>query len=244
MTQAEALTRAQELIGYRFNDPSHLVKALTHASLADSRLDSNERLEFLGDALLSMVICHELFCTHPDFLEGELTKVKSVVVSRKVCAVIADEMGLPDLLFLGKGMNGRVEVPASLRAAVFEAVIGAIYLDGGFEPTQKFILHHAAEHLESASLSENHENYKSMLQQYAQKYLASTPIYEQIDERGPDHSKSFSVCVRINDRRFPPAWGPNKKDAEQIAAMHALTELNQPGDKPRGGTSPDADAQP
>lgn len=242
VTRDEALDRAQQLIGYKFKDASHLSTALTHASVANTRAESNERLEFLGDSLLSFVICYDLFRSHPEFLEGELTKVKSVVVSRKVCAVIADDMGLPALLFLGKGMNGRTGVPLSLRAAVFEAVIGAIFLDGGYPAARDFILRQACAHIEQAAQSENHDNYKSMLQQFAQKHLASTPVYEQVDERGPDHSKNFEVCVYINGRRFPAAWGASKKDAEQQAAMFALQELEPSTTEPEAESLSDDDA--
>ena len=118
MTRAEALDRAREVLGYQFRDASLLVSALTHASVANTRLESNERLEFLGDAVLGLVVCEELYRRYEHYLEGELTKIKSVVVSRKVCADIAQEIGLDDLLLLGKGMRQRNGLPTSLQAAV------------------------------------------------------------------------------------------------------------------------------
>lgn len=225
MDHPEVLSRAQELLGYTFNDPDLLINALTHASVANNRLQSNERMEFLGDAVLSIVVCFELFQRYPTYLEGDLTKIKSVVVSRQVCAEIATEMGLADVLFLGKGMRERETLPTSLAAAVFESTIAAIYLDGGMEPAKKYILRCVDRFIEEAADSANHRNYKSYLQQYAQKHLASTPMYETLDEQGPDHSKCFEICVSIGNDRFPSAWGTNKKEAEQKAAMLALEQL-------------------
>lgn len=225
MNQSEALARAQQIIDYPFKDLSVLVKTLTHASVADSRLRSNERLEFLGDSILGMVVCEELYHRFPKYLEGELTKLKSVVVSRKTCALIADKIGLTQLLFLGKGMSGREAMPTSLRAAVFEAMIAGIFLDGGFERARAFIIEHTSYFIDQAAKSEHQDNHKSLLQQYAQKNLSATPQYEQLDEQGPDHSKCFEVCVTVNGHRFASAWGPSKKEAEQQAAMNAMAEL-------------------
>ncbi|HNO79004.1 MAG TPA: ribonuclease III [Phycisphaerae bacterium] len=226
MPQSELLNRAQELAGHRFTDIDLLVSAVTHASLAQSRLTSNERLEFLGDAVLGLITCEELFRRYPDKLEGEMTKVKSVVVSRKVCAKIADDIGLSDLLRLGKGMTEGNVIPSSVRAGVFEAFIAALYLDAGMEVTREFLIPRLTRYIERTVKSKNMENYKSTLQQYAQKQLNATPRYESLDEKGPDHSKCFEVAVVIQARRFQSAWAPNKKEAEQQAALLALKELN------------------
>ena len=226
MTLSEVAQRAQEAIGYQFNNEDLLISALTHASVANTRLESNERLEFLGDAVLGMVVCEELFRRYRQHHEGDLTKIKSVVVSRQVCAEMARSMGVGDLLFLGKGMRERAGLPSSLHAAAFESVTAAVYLDGGLEPAREFILRHVIPYIERAEHSETQQNYKSYLQQYAQKHLSATPQYESLDEQGPDHSKCFEVCVMLGDRRFPGAWGNSKKEAEQKAALRALQELN------------------
>ena len=227
MTEAEALQSVQEAIGYSFQDPKLLIAALTHASIADTRVNSNERLEFVGDAILGMVVCNELYLRFPEFLEGELTKIKSAVVSRRTCAAISRELGLPRFLFIGKGMNSRSQLPHSLAAAVYEALIAAIYLDSGsLEATRDFILRTAAAHITQAAESEHQRNFKSQLQQYAQKVLSATPLYELLDEKGPDHSKCFEVGVVIKGRRYGSAWGPSKKEAEQKAAYLALRELD------------------
>ncbi|MFP3938120.1 MAG: ribonuclease III family protein, partial [Phycisphaerae bacterium] len=169
------IQRCQELIGYRFDDPELLELALTHASVAPSRVESNERLEFLGDAVLGMVVCEGLYDEHPDLLEGDMTKVKSVVVSRQTCAEIARETGISDLLETGKGMPREGRLPMSVAAAVFEAIIGAVYLDGGWAPARRFILVHVRPHLDQALDSQHQRNYKSVLQQEAQQRWGATP---------------------------------------------------------------------
>jgi ribonuclease III len=217
--------RTERKIGYAFHDRALLAKAMVHASIAASRLESNERLEFLGDAILGMVICDYLFRTFPGALEGELTKIKSNVVSRRTCAEIAVEIGLDDALILGKGMGSRENLPHSLAAAAFEAVIGAMYLDGGFEHAAPFVLKHLAERIDRAARLGHQHNFKSVLQQALQRSGASNPSYVVLDERGPDHAKCFEICVEVANRRFPGCWGTSKKTAEQQAALTALLEL-------------------
>ncbi len=227
MSQPDPLEAVQDLIDYRFNDPDLLSAALTHASVADDRLASNERLEFLGDAILGLVICEELFSRFPDFLEGDLTRIKSVVVSRDTCARVADRLDLAEHLNLGKGIIEAPHLPASLTACGYEAVVGAIYLDGGLEPARRFILGHMDEEIDRVMAGEHRLNYKSLLQQHAQHGLGATPQYELLDEKGPDHAKAFEVAVVIRGRRYPSAWGPSKKTAEQRAAMEALRVLGR-----------------
>ncbi|MBI1370862.1 MAG: ribonuclease III [Planctomycetes bacterium] len=217
--------RAEEIVGHTFANPAILSEALTHASVAEHRVQSNERMEFFGDAILGAVTCEYLFHNYPEYLEGELTKIKSAVVSRKVCAMIADQLGLTELLKLGKGMCGRDQLPASLAAAVYESMVAAIYLDGGFEPVRRFILEHMQPIIAETAASTHQQNFKSVLQQHAQKHLSELPSYILLDEKGPDHSKCFQVCAQISGRRYPAAWGSNKKEAEQQAALLALAEL-------------------
>ena len=171
-----------------------------------------------------MVICERLYCDHQEYLEGELTKIKSVVVSRRTCAQVATEIGLGDLLKLGKGFSRR-RLPQSLVSASLESVIGAIYLDGGLSPARDFILTHLDPKIQAVIANQHSRNYKSMLQQYIQREWNATPTYELLDEKGPDHAKAFEVCVACNGQRFQSGWGNNKKDAEQLAARAALTEL-------------------
>ncbi len=224
-TQADLVERTEQVIGYRFKDTGLLIESLTHSSFADSGIASNERQEFLGDAVLGFVVCEYLFNAYPDHREGELTKIKSTVVSRKVCAQIADGIGLTDLLKLGKGMSERADLPASVSAAVYESIVAGIYLDGGLGPAREFILAHMAEPIREAEESAHQYNFKSVLQQHAQRELSDLPSYKLLDEKGPDHSKCFEVCVEINGQRYPSAWGQNKKEAEQAAALNALLAL-------------------
>ena len=200
--------------------------ALTHASGAAHRLASNERLEFLGDAILGAVVCDLLFRQYPEYLEGDLTRLKSIVVSRQTCAKISEAMGLRDFLILGKGMTTCPVVPSSLLANVFESLIAAIYLDGGVEPASRFIRKHVEPEIELAADGELGENYKSLLQQVAQREHGTTPVYQLLDEKGPDHSKCFKISAQVGSRRYQGAWGRNKKEAEQRAAYNALHQLN------------------
>jgi len=217
--------RCEQIIQYSFANRGLLELALTHSSSAPTRLASNERLEFLGDAVLGMVICEEVFGSDDRLGEGEMTKIKSAVVSRASCAKVADRLGLTGLLSLGKGVTSAASLPSSLAAAVFEAVVGAVYLDGGLEPAREFLLREMADVLAKATASQHHRNYKSLLQQHVQREWGSTPQYDLLDEKGPEHAKCFEVAARVNGRQFPSAWGSYKKQAEQKAALAALVEL-------------------
>jgi len=220
--QSDLVARTEQIIGYRFHNHALLVEALTHSSVADDRLQSNERMEFLGDAVLGFVVCEYIYERFPEHREGELTKIKSAVVSRRVCAQISDQIGLTDLLALGKGMSGRQDLPSSVAAAVYEAIVAAVHLDGGLDAARRFILEHMVPIIEEAEDSTHHHNFKSVLQQYAQRQASDLPTYILLDEKGPDHAKCFEVCVEMGGRRYPSAWGANKKEAEQQAAYNAL----------------------
>ena len=221
----ELRQRAQAVLQYQFKNVDLLEEALTHASIADSRLDSNERMEFLGDAVLDLIVCEALYLRFPEYLEGDLTKIKSAVVSRRTCAEISNETGLTDLLIIGKGISSRQPLPSSLAAAVYESIVAAIYFDGGFEAVKEYVLRTMTPKIEVIASNTHQMNYKAVLQQHAQKIFGATPVYELLDEKGPDHSKCFEIGVAIDGRRFTTAWGPNKKTAEQKAALMALEEL-------------------
>src|SRR5215471_7234568 len=222
---AEVRERAETILDYQFKNLAMLREALTHASIADNRLNSNERMEFLGDAVLDLIVCEALYKRFPEYLEGDLTKIKSAVVSRRTCAEVSIETGLIDLLIIGKGISSRESLPSSLAAAVYESIVAAIYLDGGFEVVKEYVLRTMTPKIESIASNTHQQNFKAVLQQHAQKILGATPVYELLDEKGPDHSKCFEVCVVIDGRRFTSAWGPNKKMAEQKAALLALEEM-------------------
>src|SRR4051812_40015706 len=178
-------------MGHVFHDKKLLIESLTHASSADNRLNSNERMEFLGDAVLDLVVCEELYKLFPEKQEGDLTKLKSAVVSRRTCAEVSNEAGLTDLLIIGKGISSRSAMPSSLAAAVYESIVAAIYLDGGFEVVKEYVLRTMRPKIEAIASNAHQQNFKAVLQQHAQKALGATPQYELLDEKGPDHSKCF-----------------------------------------------------
>src|SRR5262249_94386 len=134
------LDECQEVIGYRFHKPELLRAALTHTSGASTRSDSNERLEFLGDAVLGLITCEQLFLRFPEYEEGEMTKIKSAVVRRTACAQFSEEIDLGAFLFLGRGMKSSADLPSNLLADVFESIVAAIYLDGGMEAVHPFVV--------------------------------------------------------------------------------------------------------
>ena len=216
----------EQRIGYSFRDRKKLKEAFTHASGANHRLGSNERMEFLGDAILGFVVCELLFEQFPNLLEGDLTKIKSVVVSRMTCAKVSQDLGLEEFLILGKGMSTSKRVPRSVLSDVFEALVAAIYLDGGYEPAKEFIITYMQPEIDLAAKGDADDNYKSILQQLSQRDFGATPTYHLVAERGPDHDKSFKVSASIDGRTYPPAWGSNKKQAEQRAAGNALAVVN------------------
>jgi ribonuclease-3 len=226
LREAEILEECQKAIDYRFRQPELLRAALTHTSGALTRAGSNERLEFLGDAVLGLVAVEQLFMRFPEYQEGDLTKIKSAVVSRRTCARISRMLNLGDFLFLGKGMHLQEAMPANLLADVFESLVGALYLDGGLEAAKPFVLKYLNPEIEQVAEGEHAGNFKSSLQQIAQREFNETPLYRVLDEKGPDHSKCFKVAAMIGRYHYPAAWGRNKKEAEQKAAMNAIARIH------------------
>lgn len=225
--EADILERCQETIGYRFRQPDLLRSALTHASGANTRLASNERLEFLGDAILGMIAVEALFHRFPELQEGDLTKIKSAIVSRRTCARFSRDLDMGEFLFFGRGMNhSSATVPANMLADVYEALVAAVYLDGGLEVIRAFILKQLGPEIEAVADGTHGGNFKSLLQQVAQREYNATPQYLLLDEKGPDHSKCFKIAAVIGRHTYPGAWGRNKKEAEQRAAMNALAAVN------------------
>ncbi|MCP4817438.1 MAG: ribonuclease III, partial [Planctomycetaceae bacterium] len=170
-------------------------------------------------------VCQRLYEKYPDYLEGELTAIKSSVVSRQTCAKVSNGLDLEQFLVIGKGMTKSESVPASLMAGLFESLIAAIYLDGGADAASQFVQRFMDPEIELVASGQSGGNYKSLLQQLAQKDFGSTPVYQLLDEKGPDHAKCFKVAALVSDRLFAPAWGRNKKEAEQNAACNALAQV-------------------
>ena len=221
------LSACEEYLGYRFARLDHLDQALTHASTKTPERPSNERLEFLGDSVLGLVITHYLYEMFPDQPEGQLTKIKSVVVSTRTLAHASRECKLPRFISVGKGVTVNRTLPESLLADGFEAVVAAIYLDGGFEDARTFVLRNLESEIAKVVRNRHAKNYKSLLQHFAQKTFSETPRYRVVDEEGPDHHKRFRVMAQVGEREFGPGLGKNKKEAEQRAARKALLDLRR-----------------
>lgn len=216
--------RLETVIGYRFKDPGLLKQALSHKSFASESGTGvcNERLEFLGDAVLAAVVAHQLYAEYPDETEGVLSKKKSLLVSRPSLAAWAEEIDLGSRLYLGVGeetTGGRTR--QSLLANALEALLGAMYLDGGYDAAARFIREWCAR--KHRVLSET--DHKSRLQELLQKKHKSPPTYELTEASGPDHDRTFSMTVRIGGRELGRGAGKNKKEAEQAAARDALSRL-------------------
>ncbi|MBI4678261.1 MAG: ribonuclease III [Elusimicrobia bacterium] len=211
----------EEAIGYHFKDPGLLREALSHRSYAsESRTDLyNERLEFLGDSILSAVVAHHCYLIFPDEREGTLSKIRSQLVSRGSLAQWAKKVDLGAHLLLGVGeesSGGRGR--ASVLANALEALIGAIFLDGGYAAATGFIKRWGLSGL--GELVET--DYKSRLQEVLQRKHKQTPTYELLESVGPDHDRTFSVVVRLGHRVLGRGMGKSKKEAEQAAAREAL----------------------
>jgi ribonuclease-3 len=215
----------EAIVGHRFLDERLLWRALRHASVAESRLESNERMEFLGDAVLGMIVCERIFQMYPEALEGEMTKIKSLAVSRRTCAKLARAMGLEDHIVVGKGMRTAERLPASLAAAVLESIIAAVYLDGGMGVVCRFLGPLIDPLIEDAVRSGHQNNFKSVLQQHAQQTMGASPQYRILAEKGPDHSKAFHIAVELAGVTYEASWGQSKKQAEQQAALNALCTM-------------------
>ena len=229
----------EEKLGYSFQDPALLENALTHSSRANEsrgRLQSNERLEFLGDSILGMVVADHLYRNHPDLPEGDLTRTRAALVCEESLVEAAQEMGLGEYLRLGKGESsgGGRERP-SIQADAVEAVLAAIYLDGGIGSARKFIQKFILSR-EIAGLTKPRDH-KTALQELVQRESGQVLQYRLVGEDGPDHNKRFFVEVALNGVSIGSGSGRSKKEAEQMAAAAAIKALSkQPNDRPSKNT--------
>lgn len=225
------LKRLQKNISYTFKDLSLLNQALTHTSYANENLNQecydNERLEFLGDAVLDLIISHLLMDTFPEYNEGDLTKLRSSIVNEKKISNLARTLNLGEFLLLGKGEDsteGRNK--NSILADTYEALIAAIYLDSGYNSVFKVLRNHFSDVLEAANQGNiDHRDYKSQLQEHTQSVFKTTPHYILVNESGPDHNKSFEVNITLKNKVWGKGFGKSKKDAAQMAAKEALSKL-------------------
>ncbi len=218
------------IIGYRFRRHALFVQALKHRSFLpqvnEQRACSNERMELLGDAVLGIVVTEHLYRRYPDKEEGEITAIKSLLVSRKILTRIARNLDLGKFVLMSDSEDhagGRTR--PSILADSFEAVIGAIYLDGGLEKARGFIERTLLKDMEALVSEEQHRNFKSLLLELAQSRNMGTPYYTVLAEEGPDHEKLFTVEVKIQNRPMGIGVGHSKKRAEQQAAQNALAQL-------------------
>lgn len=219
----------EQKLNYSFKNKPLLTQAFTHRSFFNehkNRIEQhNERLEFLGDSVLGLIIASYLYLSFSEETEGVLSHMKSHIVDATTCARLLQKLDLSEYLLLGKGEKsnggkGRETILADL----FEAIIGAIYLDGGFEAAKGFFFTHFEEEIKLL-LKEPLKNWKAELQDYAQKTYQIQPIYQVIQETGPDHNKEFVVGVRIKDQEIGQGSGSSKKQAETQAAYDAIRKL-------------------
>lgn len=230
MTSVPTLDALQSAVAYWFQRPALIQEALTHKSYVNEQKASagfhNERLEFLGDAVLSLIMSERLVALLPDASEGTLSKFKARLVSETVLAGVARRVRLGSYLLIGRGeerSNGRDK--ESLLADGLEAVIAAVYLDGGLNAARDAVARLFADelaHVAAQPLRSGVDDYKTQLQEWCQKRFDSLPLYAIIQESGPDHDKRFEVEVRIKGERFGRGTGHSKKEAEQLAAKQAL----------------------
>lgn len=229
------LDTLEDRLGYRFKDRDIFVEALTHSSYANEHrgesIRPNERLEFLGDAVLDLLVSDMLIADRPDASEGELSKTRSLLVSETSLSAIGSALGLGPLLRLGKGeeLSGGRE-KKSLLADAFEAVLGAVYLDGGLEAARRLVEAHFCPVLAEPGLL-GRRDFKTFLQELCQGRGLGLPVYRVVEEEGPDHAKTFRVDLVVDGVRRGTGTGRNKKEAEQDAARIALDHLSLQDEK-------------
>ncbi len=219
----------QEILNYRFRDLRLLEEALTHKSFSNEQPENiphNERLEFLGDAALDLVVSHFIFESFPAMPEGEMSRIRSEVVSERGLALVARHLGLGKFLWLGRGeerSGGREK--DSLLANALEAVLGAVFCDGGFESVRRIALSRYEEPIRHAAESKEGIDYKTRLQELLQATSGRLPVYQLVRAEGPDHDRRYFVEVRFGDAVIGAGAGRSKKTAEQEAARQALLDF-------------------
>ncbi len=230
----DRLHEFENIIGYKFKNINLLYESLSHSSFANESkgtLKSNERLEFLGDSVLSIVVSEYLFSNFSDLPEGELTKTRSTLVCEKSLHGFGNTISLGDYIMLGKGeeATGGHQRP-SIIADAFEAVIAAIYLDGGYEAAKKHIMRFMPKDVRAA-VKKAYDDYKTILQEIVQKNPEEAVEYHLVGESGPDHHKSFTIQVMLNSNVIGEGTAGSKKQAEQLAAKEALKLMGCLGDE-------------
>ena len=225
-----AISALEERIGYTFKYSRYITEALTHSSYSnemrsrDEIMECNERLEFLGDSVLSFITSRYLYESFPNLPEGEMSRIRASAVCEKSLCILAKKIELGNYLYLGHGeecQNGRSR--PSLLADAFEALLAAMYLDGGIEPVKAFLLPLISQEIDGIIQSGSDLDYKTVLQQFIQQERGSLLEYVTVGEKGPAHEKEFEVEVRLNGNVIGSGKGPSKRKAEQSAAKEALS---------------------
>ena len=221
------LERLQENIKYKFNNIELLKTALTHTSYAyDHEIQSNEKLEFLGDSILEFVSSQYIYKNYPKLKEGEMTKVRATVVCESSLYKVAGIHDFSDFLYIGKSeQHSKGNKKPAILADSVEAVIAAMYLDGGLEPASKFIIENLKDEIAVATQHVGEKDYKTMLQEKLQEHGKVKIVYRIVKETGPDHDKSFEAEVELNGKELARGKGKSKKLAEMGAAKKALEQL-------------------
>ena len=224
------MNKLEKYLDYEFKDKGLLKRALSHSSYANEQrnlMGSNERLEFLGDSVLSLIVAQHIFSNYRNLPEGELTKIRAALVCENALFEFAKEIHLGDFILLGKGemQNGGNQRP-SILADAFEAVLAAMYLDGGIEPCKKHILRFIDKKL-SCMTTVAFKDYKTLLQEVIQKNPEESLEYVLVKEEGPDHNKTFTIEVHLNSNVIGSGKGNSKKRAEQEAARQALELMGE-----------------
>ncbi len=225
---SQKIQKIEKKIGYSFENKSVLETAITHTSYTANQSGelTFERMEFLGDAVLGLIISEELFLKYPNYSEGQLSELKSKLVSRKFLKIKAIELNLlPDLKINSKTKQMKGEKINSILGNAVESIICAIFIDGGLNKTRNFIRNHIINSFELYIETDDLTNYKSILQEFTQSQNSTVPIYKIVSEIGPEHEKTFTAKVYINDEFFGMGEGKNKKEAHQIAAKKACEKL-------------------
>ena len=225
MLSEELIERFQDEIGYHFTDLSLLEKALTHSSLVSSGYRSYERLEFVGDAVAGVVVAEQLFRSPSRWTEGEMTAMKSDVVSGSSMAAAGGRLKLKNYLRVDRSLEQKEEYPPSVIADAYEGLVGAIFLDGGFAKAREFVLRTLEPELSDAEQRKHRPNFKSLLQQFVQAQGKAPPGYRTIEKSGPAHDSLFLAAVYVDEAEMGTGWAKTKKAAEQKAAQAALEKL-------------------
>ena len=228
MIEKNKFDKLEDLIGYKFKEKSYLQTALTHSSYVNEHKSSkdNERLEFLGDSVLSLIVSNYIFSYKSNLKEGELTKIRSILVCEKSLMKVAEKIDIGSYMRLGKGeKNSGGNKRASILADAVEALIAAMYLDSDFDTVSKYVLSWLEEDIVIALSNKKNYDYKSKLQEEIQKVKGRTIKYEMLDMKGPDHDRTFTIGVYRDDQIIGTGTGRSKKDAEQISAKDALEKM-------------------